>query len=477
MSDIAPLGAPNPIQYDQQRRLQATGRIALTIGIILAAFISALTVFIAHSHVSPSQATVAFALDSLLVGYVGLFGLGAYTAQRRIEGVAEGLTILAINAGIITFDILWVYPLGNGLDAVILVAFAVAGVVVGITGALGRTWMVWLATVVMNALTLFLALFAPVNSDFASLWGHERALIIPLAVLEQWALAAIIVTFSSVYRQTVADVTRAYEQARRLDQVKDQFITHVNHELRTPIMALHGYVEYSLTLWNTISDAELEEVLQRASRTGYRLVDLLNSILDVRRIDADASFPRTVVALPDVLDAALQLIDPRDAAPHERVITMQVAPDLAVWGEPIRLQQVLTNLLSNAIKYSPATAPIEVTAQVVQDTTTQDGGRWRQRTITTTTTTEMVEIAIRDHGLGVPLDQQDLLFHRFTRLPRDLASQVRGNGLGLYLCRTLITAMGGRIWLESSGVPGEGTTFRIRLPRAVAPIPVSASAG
>jgi signal transduction histidine kinase len=78
----------------------------------------------------------------------------------------------------------------------------------------------------------------------------------------------------------------------------------------------------------------------------------------------------------------------------------------------------------------------------------------------------MVEIAVRDHGLGIPPDQAPLLFQRFVRLPRDLASATVGNGLGLYLCRELAEAMGGHIRVESIGVEGEGSTFYLRLPVA-----------
>ena len=76
----------------------------------------------------------------------------------------------------------------------------------------------------------------------------------------------------------------------------------------------------------------------------------------------------------------------------------------------------------------------------------------------------MVRITLRDYGLGIPPGQLPLLFNRFVRLPRDLASNVPGNGLGLYLCQTLAEGMGGRIWAESTGVEGEGTTFIIELP-------------
>ena len=76
----------------------------------------------------------------------------------------------------------------------------------------------------------------------------------------------------------------------------------------------------------------------------------------------------------------------------------------------------------------------------------------------------MVRITLRDHGLGIPPGQLHLLFERFVRLPRDLASNVPGNGLGLYLCQTLAEGMGGTIWAESTGVEGEGTVFYIQLP-------------
>lgn len=75
----------------------------------------------------------------------------------------------------------------------------------------------------------------------------------------------------------------------------------------------------------------------------------------------------------------------------------------------------------------------------------------------------MVEITIRDHGYGIPPDKQPLLFNRFVRLERDLASSIPGNGLGLFLCKQLVESMGGRIWLESSGIEGDGTTVHILL--------------
>ncbi len=82
---------------------------------------------------------------------------------------------------------------------------------------------------------------------------------------------------------------------------------------------------------------------------------------------------------------------------------------------------------------------------------------------------DMIEIVVHDYGLGIPPDQIPLLFQRFVRLPRDLASKVVGNGLGLHLCKVLTEAMGGRIWVESQGIEGKGSTFHVRLTPPPAP--------
>jgi signal transduction histidine kinase len=109
------------------------------------------------------------------------------------------------------------------------------------------------------------------------------------------------------------------------------------------------------------------------------------------------------------------------------------------------LQQILSNLISNAVKYSPPDTPIEIAAAPHAGS-------------------KSVEITVRDYGLGIPLNQQDLVFERFVRLERELKSKAKGNGLGLYLCRMLTQALGGKIWVESAGIPGEGSTFHVLLP-------------
>jgi signal transduction histidine kinase len=256
----------------------------------------------------------------------------------------------------------------------------------------------------------------------------------------------------------LVDARLATARAEQLDALKDQFITSVNHELRTPLMTMKGYLSL-LTDTRVQAPAEKRlDMLTRANRSCESLVYLVQGILDTRRIDQEASnFTPEAISVQQAMQAALRLIDPREADPAERQMVVDVPDDLMIWGESVRLQQILTNLVSNAIKYSSAGTPIFIRARAVIERTgrligARHGGQ------------PMVEITVQDQGFGIPLEQQDLLFRRFVRLPRDIASTVRGTGLGLYLCRVFSEAMGGVIWVESTGEPGEGSTFHVRLP-------------
>src|SRR5258706_4595678 len=232
-------------------------------------------------------------------------------------------------------------------------------------------------------------------------------------------------------------------------------------------MLLQGYVELVRRKGSTLSAERCDDLVQRASRAGESLAHLVQSILDTRRVDQQAKdFAPEAVPVAEMVVTAASLVDPGQGTGVERERAVQVPQEVSIWGEKVRLQQIMTNLLSNAIKYSAAGTPIEVNARVVSEALPRsnvwrlqrrNGGAGRAGR-------RMVEIEVRDHGLGIPPDQAPLLFQRFVRLPRDLASTTVGNGLGLYLCRELTEAMGGRIWVESTGVEGEGSTFYLRLP-------------
>jgi signal transduction histidine kinase len=134
-------------------------------------------------------------------------------------------------------------------------------------------------------------------------------------------------------------------------------------------------------------------------------------------------------------------------------LQVHIPPGLFVQADAGRLRQVLMNISTNALKYSPAHTPISYSAHVEVDVEGTD--------------VPSIVISIADKGKGIAPEDQTRLFQRFVRLESDINSPVRGSGLGLYISRRLVEAMHGTIWVASSGIPGEGTTFHIQLPMAV----------
>jgi signal transduction histidine kinase len=180
-------------------------------------------------------------------------------------------------------------------------------------------------------------------------------------------------------------------------------------------------------------------------------------VLNVRRTETDATtLHMRPFALAPAIASAIGLVDPRDMSQHDLRVT--VPADLLVYADEERLQQIMLNLLTNAGKYSAPGTPIVITASESATTRPRSGMHRAQPR------PPLIKIAVRDYGLGVPPEQAALIFERFVRLDRDIASQTTGTGLGLALCRSYVEAMGGHIWAESSGVAGEGATFAFTLP-------------
>jgi signal transduction histidine kinase len=301
-------------------------------------------------------------------------------------------------------------------------------------------------------------------------------------LLERVLLGAILVTllaiallvFRPAIRQvglSIAELERAEEQQRELAALKDQFIIDANHELRTPIMALYNNLELlSLVERRERDDPALrKDLIQQALTSGDGLLRLLRNVLDVGALDSQN--PRvtpTRVRLEPLVRLALETFDPREIGEGElapgayqaRSVTMNIPSDMIVWCDEGRLRQVLINLISNALKYSEAGSPIVISAQESTKSSTS-GARGRRPA---DSELRYARVSVRDQGLGIPRELAPQLFQRFVRLPRDIAGPVRGTGVGLYLCRTYVEAMGGEIGVESSGIPGQGSSFNFTLP-------------
>ena len=256
-------------------------------------------------------------------------------------------------------------------------------------------------------------------------------------------------------RQRLQEVEQLYQQLQRanqhlreLDELKDQFLMSASHELRTPLTAVQGYLELMAQLHDQLPHQKRWEYLQKARRSCDILVMLLSNVMDASRLEVDADIdPAQMenVSIQEMIQSVLNLLEPR-VTQEQREVDLHVPPDLHVRADPGRLRQVLLNISINALKYSPPPTPIAFAAQIATDSHST------------------VIISVTDRGKGIAPQDQSRVFQRFVRLERDRSSSTPGSGLGLYISYRLIEAMGGKIWIESQGIAGEGTTFHIQLP-------------
>ena len=238
--------------------------------------------------------------------------------------------------------------------------------------------------------------------------------------------------------------TLAYEQQRRVNDLKDQFLLHVNHELRTPLSVLGSFLELFKEHFDLMDPADRKDMLERALANYDELVTLVDEVLDTIAISG-ALPPVQCESVPvlQTVQNVLAHVDPQHLKAY--TIRLHVAEQLLAWANPQSLYHVLQNLLSNIFKYVPKQTTICIEA-------------------TQPAPSSPVLLSVQDAGPGIPPEELPLLFERFVRLKRDLAGPIRGTGLGLYISKCLVEAMGGSIWAESSGRAGEGSRFCVTLP-------------
>jgi len=267
------------------------------------------------------------------------------------------------------------------------------------------------------------------------------------------------------------ELREALKRAQESEQIKNHFLMAASHELRTPLTAIQGYLELLDSFNAVLDDAAKQRFLNNARRACEELVLLLGNVMDTSRIDQESvSLNMGSLQLVNAVRLILEIFEPTIER-EKRTVTVNVAEDIAVWVDELRLRQVLLNIVGNALKYTSATSDIVISAQCTGiDPINTRLLAAKQPLFSTTLTTknvvaQFVTIDIRDWGPGISAEDQARLFTKFIRLDSAINSAQRGAGLGLYLCRQLIEAMGGWIWVESAGISGEGSTFAIVFPR------------
>jgi signal transduction histidine kinase len=446
--------------YDRQRRR----RLLILFGSLFGSIIFlAFLIFIATLAINSEASTANYiALIANLLINTSLYSAIVFLAIRdKIEASATLFTLVI--ATIPNLSILG-SAAEFGLNIIDIVFIFIPIIVVSF---IGHPWMIY-GTTGITSLTTLISFHA--FKPFTGSLVFDNSQTAFLLVFMYWATAFMLVAQYNSYQRVLHELSNVQiqiERVRHLDNLKNSFIRSINHELRTPIMTVLGYIDLLQNPHNRESPERLELCVTRAQKAGQALQTLLAGILDTHRLAAsgDTITPQIVEILP-ALESAIILLPAEqvDGNTIERALYVHMPKYLRVWADPIKFQQILLNLLSNAIKYSDPGTPVEITVQIV---TRKPHSRFDRQA----RHQYMVELAIRDHGLGIPPEQIPLLFQQFTRLPRDLGSKVMGTGLGLYLCRIMAEQMGGSITVESSGIDGEGSTFILQLPVPPASVP------
>jgi PAS domain S-box-containing protein len=256
------------------------------------------------------------------------------------------------------------------------------------------------------------------------------------------SLLAIVVSDITARKAAQRAEASARAEAERANAAKTEFLSRMSHELRTPMNAILGFAQ--LLAMDELSENQLESVRQ-IIRGGRHLLDLINEVLDISRIDSGqlALSPEPVL-ISDVMDEVLDLVVPLTAARRLTIVAPQGdACHEHVVADRQRLKQVLLNLVSNAIKYNRENGEIRVTCGV------EPG--------------ERLAITIADTGIGINPEEVGRLFTPFDRLGRESTGE-EGTGVGLALSQRLAQLMDGRIEVQSE--PGVGSSFTLILPLA-----------
>jgi PAS domain S-box-containing protein len=240
---------------------------------------------------------------------------------------------------------------------------------------------------------------------------------------------------------------RAAEQADEAVRLRDEFVSVAAHELKTPVTSLRGFAELLLRFSDRgeqLDPDRYRRILQAIHRQSERLARLVTQLLETTRLDAGQLLIDRHVE--DLTPLVGRIVEQARAQSEQHELVFTAPPTLRASVDALRLEQVLQNLLDNAIKYSPNGGPIDV--DLAQPSP------------------EVVQLTVRDRGIGVPPDQRSHIFERFYQAHAD--SHRSGLGLGLYVSRQIVDAHGGQLRFES---PEDGGS------RFVVEVPVGADAG
>jgi len=254
-----------------------------------------------------------------------------------------------------------------------------------------------------------------------------------------------------VYERT-AQLEKACEEMKRLDEAKDAFLSSVSHEFRTPLTSVRSFSEILLTYEDVDRDQQ-REFLGIIHSESERLTRLINDLLDLSKIQAGRmTWHDDFLSPAEVLAYTVKAQEPllREKSLN---VSLELPPQLPlVFADRDRIQQIMVNLLTNAIKFSNPGGQIRIRAETLKGRRAGDNPEW-------------IRVSVSDQGIGINKEDQNMIFEKFRQVTSDsLGDKPQGTGLGLPICKEILSHYQGTLWVESE--KGQGSTFFFTLPAA-----------
>ncbi|HEY6408922.1 MAG TPA: ATP-binding protein [Ktedonobacteraceae bacterium] len=253
---------------------------------------------------------------------------------------------------------------------------------------------------------------------------------------------------------TVRDVTAMRDAAR----MKANFLSMITHEFRSPINAMHGYLDLALTGMAGELNAQQREFVQRARSSSEHLYALIEDILLISRADSgQIRLNRALVSLQEIVANAVEELELM-AIDHDITINVEVPQDFPpIYADPVRMQQVLRNLISNALRFTSSGGIVTIAASITHLPHSNASGA-----LSVAEGNRLLKLDVIDTGHGIAQEQQQRIFERFYQVSQAAFGRSSGMGLGLAIVKMIVELHGGQVSVSST--PEEGSTFTCLLP-------------
>ena len=253
-------------------------------------------------------------------------------------------------------------------------------------------------------------------------------------------------TLANTFNLMSETIQKKETEAKKIEIAKDEFLAMITHELKTPLVPIQGYADILLGEHLGHLNKNQKERLEVIKSSSATLLQLISDLLDAQKLElGQLKIIKQSDNLKNTISKILTLMEPL-AISNEIELVNHVKTDIYAYYDEERLKQVLTNLIKNAFKATPKKGKVEIFAEDMRDE---------------------VKVSVKDNGIGLPKDALDKIFRKFYQVDTSSTRERGGSGLGLSICKGIIEAHGGKIWVESE--LGKGATFFFTLTKIEKP--------